>query len=60
MDIRSVGTRYEALDAIGHALKRGRISFTEASRLRDLARAGRVAEVKQRLTPLERRQQSQA
>ena len=58
MDIRSVETRFEALDAIGHALKRGRVSFAEASRLRDLARAGRIAEVKQRLTPLESTRQS--
>ena len=58
MDIRTVETRYEALDAIGHALKRGHVSFAEASRLRDLARAGRVAEVKQRLTPPEKPQRS--
>lgn len=42
-------TRYEALDAIGHALKQGRISFAEASRLRDLARSGRLAEINERL-----------
>ena len=45
-----VETRFETLDAIGHALKNGRVSFTEASSLRDLARAGRVDEVKNRLT----------
>lgn len=44
-----IETRFEALDAIGHALKRGRISFAEASRLRDLARSGRLAEVTERL-----------
>lgn len=46
-----VETRFEALDAIGIALKRGRVSFAEASRLRDLARAGRIREVKEHLTP---------
>ena len=50
MKIELIESRYEALDAIGHALKRGRISFTEASKLRDLARSGRLAEVKEHLT----------
>lgn len=45
-----VETRFETLDAIGHALKGGRVSFTEAGSLRDPARAGRVEEVKDRLT----------
>lgn len=46
-----VETRIEALDAIGTALKKGRVSFAEASRLRDLARAGRIREVEEHLTP---------
>ena len=58
MNIRLVETRYEALDAVGHALKEGLISFAEAGELRDLARAGRIAEVKQRLTPPEKPQRS--
>ena len=49
-DIRLIETRYEALDAIGHALKKGHVSFAEATRLRDLARSGRVAEVRKRLS----------
>lgn len=60
MNIRLVETRYEALDAIGHALKEGLISFAVAGELRDLARAGRVAEVKQRLTFLEETQLSKS
>ena len=50
-DIRLIETRYEALDAIGHALKEGRIGFAEATRLRDLARAGQVDEVTKHLPP---------
>ena len=50
MTLRPVETRLEALDAIGSALKENRITFAEASELRDLARTGRIAEVKQRLT----------
>ena len=42
-------TRYEALDAIGHAFKKRRINFEIATKLRDLARAGRVAEVRDNL-----------
>ncbi len=49
MKIQFVETRFEALEAIGDALKKGRISFAEASELRDLARAGRIEEVKIRL-----------
>ena len=49
MEFQFVETRFEALEAIGDALKNGRISFTEASELRDLARAGRIEEVKVRL-----------
>ena len=49
MKTELIENRYEALDAIGHALKRGRISFTEASKLRDLARSGRLDEVKEHL-----------
>lgn len=50
MKTHFIETRFEALDAIGHALKRGHVSFAEASRLRDLARAGRLAEVKEHLS----------
>ena len=53
MKTHLIENRYEALDAIGHALKRGRISFAEASRLRDLARSGRLAEIKEHLTTQE-------
>ena len=60
MEVQFVETRFEALEAIGDALKKGRISFAEASELRDLARAGRVAEVKQRLTLLKGTQPSRA
>lgn len=45
MKTRPIETRYEALDAIGHALKEGCIGFAEATRLRDLARSGRLAEI---------------
>ena len=48
-------TRIEALDAIGKALKQGRVSFAEASTLRDLAREGRTAEVAKLLNALERK-----
>lgn len=50
MKTQLVENRYEALDAIGHALKWGRVSFAEASKLRDLARSERLAEVKEHLT----------
>ena len=50
MKTELIENRYEALDAIGHALKRGRISFAEASKLRDLVRSGRLAEVKEHLS----------
>ena len=49
MDTRFVETRFEALDAIGNALQEGRINFAEAIKLRDLARSGRIKEVKDRL-----------
>ena len=52
---RSLETRREALDAIGKALKRGRISFAEATGLRDLARAGRIEEVDKLLSALEQK-----
>lgn len=52
MELNFMETRFEALDAIGNALKKGRVSFGEASKLRDLARAGRISEVKEHLTPL--------
>ncbi len=46
-----IESRFATLDAIGNALKKkGRVSFAEASSLRDLARAGRTEEVKDRLT----------
>lgn len=50
MKPRPIENRFEALDAIGNALKQGHVSFAEASRLRDLARSGRLAEVKDRLS----------
>ena len=50
MKTELIENRYEALDAIGHALKRGLVSFAEATKLRDLARSGRVDEVEKRLT----------
>lgn len=50
MEVQFVETRFEALEAIGDALRKGRISFDEASELRDLARAGRIEEVKARLS----------
>ena len=49
MKTNLVETRYETLAAIGHALKRGRVRFAEATRLRDLARSGQHGEVKKRL-----------
>ena len=60
MEVQFVETRFEALEAIGDALKNGRISFAEASDLRDLARAGRIEEVKSRLssTPKEQTRRS--
>lgn len=51
MKPKPVETRFEALDAIGTALKKGRVSFADAVRLRNLARAGRVREVEEHLTP---------
>lgn len=58
MNIHLVETRYEALDAVRHALKEVLISFAEAGEVAQLARAGRVAEVKQHLTPPEKPQRS--
>lgn len=55
MNTLPVATRFEALDAIGKVLKQGRVSFAEASKLRDLARAGRTAEVEKLLSALERK-----
>ncbi len=54
-DSRSLETHREALDAIGKALTGGRISFAEATGLRDLARAGRVEEVEKLLSALEQK-----
>lgn len=47
-------TRYEALDAIGRAFKKRRINFEVATELRDLARAGRITEVRDNLRRYQR------